>query len=221
VLWFTVQRASSEGKACRDYDILTVDGTALFTARAFNWGRDITVQVAGNPARPSVLIRRRRSFPITGKIDVYELPGHARIGILVRSGKFHDASGRTAGRFQDARGAGDRAKEGLAVGVLDAVFGGDATVSEISRPSGFVYTVNDARVGTLTRAKPPFLSSPQREVSGRAQTIRNWLPKRIGDALFAPPASTGWKLERTHLPPGEDPRICVMAALFTIEISHW
>jgi hypothetical protein len=219
VLWITVERAVAGGRACRDYEVCAEDGQTLLDARAFNWGRDIVVQ-AGDPAKPCLVLRRRRSFPITGRVDLLEMPAGRRIGVLSRSGRFHDAEGRLAGRFQDARSAGSRTREGLIVGLLDAAFGGDGTQSDISSPSGFLYTLGGAQAGTLSRARLPF-STEAMDQPKSARSLVRFLPKRLTDALRAPSTPKGWRLERTSIPPREDPRLSIAAALFAIELSHW
>jgi hypothetical protein len=221
VLWLTVQRAAAGGRACRDYVIYGDDGSRLLTARAFPWRRDIPLQFAPNFDRALLTLRRRRSFPFSGKVDVHELPGSRRIGVVSRSGRYRDAHGKIAGAFRDARTFRDHAKEGAFLAVMQALLGGDGTDSSASGPSGFIHLVANRPAGTLSRARLPFAITPTRTTPKRTNPLRALLPRRLGDALFERTASRGWKLERTVPQAAEDPRLYVAAALFAVELSHW
>jgi hypothetical protein len=217
VLWLTVERSAIDGRSCRDYVVYGDDGTRLGTARAFPWRRDIPIHLPPTLDVPTLMLRRRRSFPLTGKVDVLDLPAHKRIAVLSRSGRYRDQHG--GGAFRDARSFGDRAKEGIFLAAIEALLGGDGTASTGSGPSGFVHVVAGKPAGTLGRAPLPFLTGSQANSSESRNLLRKVMPRRLGDRLFNP-APRGWKLENT-LPDAQDPRVRLAAALFAVELSHW
>jgi hypothetical protein len=220
VLWLTVERSSIDGRSCRDYAIYADDSTRLGSARAFPWRRDIPLHFVPALDVPALLLRRRRTFPLTGKVDVLELPAHEKIGVVSRSGRYRDALGRPVGAFRDARSLGNRAKEGAFLAAMEALLGGDGTASTGSGPSGFVHVVAGMIAGTLARGPLPFLTTPSSDTRSESRNLlRKILPRRLGDRLFNL-APRGWKLVNT-MPDAQDPRLRLAAALFAVELSHW
>lgn len=220
-IWLSAARSVSGGRACRDYVIYDHAGAPKLTAQTSPWQREIVVQTAAQPPQRFLLLRRRLTFPLTGRVDVYD-ERNARLGVVSRSGHYRDASGRSAGRFRDARTFGNRAREGALVGVLDALLGGDATVAEGGGPSAFLWLVGSEVTGTLGRAPLPFTSEGTAAVAARPPaptSRRSALTKRLRE-FIGPARPQGWKLERLQAAPG-DPRLTLAAALFAIELSHW
>lgn len=221
-IWLSTLRSSARGRACRDYVVYDGAGAPVLVAQTSAWQRDIVVHTATQPPRRFLLLRRRLSFPLTGRVDVRD-EHDARLGTVSRSGRYRDVRERIAGRFRDARSFGNRAREGVLVGVLDALVGADGTVSEISRPSGFVWLTGSSVAGTLGTAPLPFLddaaTASATNVAATTSRVGKW-SKRLR-AILDPPRPQGWKLERLLPAPPGDPRLVLAAALFTIELSHW
>lgn len=213
-LWFTMQRTTAGGRACRDYTIRDEAGVPLLTARAFNWSRDVVVV---NPdATPVLMLRRSRLFPLTGRVAVLELPSMARIGTVRRNGVFSDAAGRTLGRFRDARPARERARESLIQATCDALLTAGESVP--SGPNSFGFEMDGAAQGTLMSAKLPFTAEPA-IIPPRLEPLARWLPERARRALRSFAAPRGWKFHRSRTT--DDPRMHIAAALFAIELSRW
>lgn len=214
VLWVTVARVAGKGRAERDYRVLSVDGEALLEMRTHPWRREMVV--TGASTEPVLVLRRRRSFPLTGKVDVLEGVSRRRIGIVTRSGRFVNGAGARAGWFRDARTLGARTRQALLIGGLEAVFGGDSG-GVASGSEGYVYVAEGEAIGTLARSRPPFPRAGETAapVGGR---LRRLLPARMRDWLGGGPRA--WKLERVAADPNE-PLLVIGAALFAIELSHW
>jgi hypothetical protein len=218
VLWLTVRRASGEGRACRDYVVYDAAGVRLAGARAFPWRREIPIFTGDDAASTVLLLRRRRLFPLSGKVDVHDAGNRARIGVVSRGGRFTDADGRAIGAFRDARTMRDRTKEAFIVGLLDAIAGGDGSTTTTSGPTGFIYFEDGSPAGSLARARLPF-EPPGGEPGGRhLGRLRALLPARFASALVE---RGGWKLERAAAPMLVDPRLLLAAALFAVELSQW
>lgn len=216
-IWLSVARSVSGGRAARDYVIYDDAGSPLLGAQTSPWQRDILVQMSGEPFDRVLRLRRRLSFPLTGRVDVYDAAA-ARLGVVSRSGRYRSASGRDAGRFRDARTLRDVAREGAFSAMMDALLGADGTTAAGTGPSGFVWLVDAQPIGTLGRARLPFgggaaaAAGPTRRLSVFTSRLR---------ALVAPAAPQGWKLERLQPALAGDPRLVLAAALFAIELSHW
>lgn len=211
-------RGVDEGRACRDLTVYDATGRPLLVARAFIWGRDIVVREGGESAAPLLVLRRRRLFPLTGKVDVLEAPSGRRLGLLHRRGRVWDANGTLVGRFADARTFRRMAAESVVEGIGTAIVGGDATSGR--SPDGYTYTQRDRVAGGLARAPLPFdvvrASSPAPLIA----RIARFLPSKFGAALEGR-RTHGWRFDRSAVRADEDPRLSVAAALFTVELSQW
>jgi hypothetical protein len=211
VLWISVTRVKGKGPGHRDYVLRSDAGDVLLEATVHPWRRETVVR--DSSGAPAFAIRRRRSFPVSGKVDIVEMPVRRRIGIVTRGGRIVGADGRVAARLRDARKLGEKAGEAAYLTVLEALLGGEGN-SVASGPSGYVYVVGEAPVGTLARAKPPFESGNE---AGPARGLKRLVPARLRDRARSDRA---WKLERPAGDPN-DPVLIVAAALFAVEISHW
>jgi hypothetical protein len=219
-LWLTTVRAVDGGRACRDLTVYDSAGTALLTARAFPWDRDIVVRSASGSDGAFLTLRRRVSFPLTGKVDAIDALTGGRIGVLNRSGRVRDANGSILGRFVDARTLRRRAAMGLVEAVGTALVGGDGSATAASSPAGFTYTDGRQVIGALSRAPLPFDTRAAAAPTRLASLVR-LLPMRVRDALAQRLKPKGWRFERATIPPHEDPRLAVAAAILTVELSHW
>ncbi|HSA55496.1 MAG TPA: hypothetical protein VLE53_07315 [Gemmatimonadaceae bacterium] len=219
-LWISVERTRSGGRACRDLTVRDSSGTALLVARAFPWQRDIVVCRADRPNAAWLVVRRRRSFPLTGKVDVVDVANAARIGILNRSGRVRNARGALLGRFADARSGKRRVVESLVEGVGNAIVGGDSTGSMAASTREYTYAREGRVIGRLTRGRPPFAVAPARSSSSPLSRVAHLLPARLRAALLDAQPS-GWEFVREETVADDDPRLPVAAALFVVELSHW
>lgn len=218
VLWFTVRRNSVDGRACRDYEIADVTGSVLLAARAFVWGRDVTLRQPG--ATPMLLLRRSRLFAVNGRVAVLELPSRLQIGVVRRNGAYYDSAGRMLGRFRDARSGRAHTGEALVQAAGDALLGLDGN-AVMSGPTAFVLEGGGDAAGTLVSTPLPFAETTAPMEPPRVlQFLGRLLPARLRVALRSASAPRGWRLQR-RTPAAGDPRLHAAAALFAIELSHW
>lgn len=222
-LWFVAESGVEQKRRYRDYAVLDVEGRPLLAARTFLMKRDIPVRAAGEPSSPVMLLRRRRSFPVTGKYDLLSPDGSARLGLLSRSGRFRSTDGTVTGRFRDARTLRDHLGESafeLAGQIL--VGSGDSSAAG-SGPDGFVLLCDGQPAGTLVLQRLPFteVPAPPAHRGTVARTLGRWVPGRLKALAEAMTAKRGWKLEVADPDRFPDVRLPIAAALLTAEISRW
>jgi hypothetical protein len=217
-LWITRRRADDGGERGRIYEVCDAAGAVLLSARSSVWGRDIPMR--GTVHEEVLLLRRRRAFPLTGRVDMLKPDGRLA-GAVYRSGRFADASGRTLGRFRDARTMRARTREAALQAVVEALLGSDGAGSQTSGPTGYVCMNGRAVVGTLAHGRQPFERESADEPSMVARISARVLPQRAVQALRSAGAPRGWRLEvATHLAAAH-PLLVTGAALFTVELSYW
>lgn len=220
-LWIVAQPAPAERRRCRDYHVCDAVGTALLSVRAFVWGRDMVARDAVTRA-PMLLVRRRRLFPLTGRVDVLEPAAGRRIGTLHRSGRFVDASGRALGRFRDARSLREKTGESVFQAALEALLDGDGSSSYPSGPEGYVWIGPDGAVaGTLARRMLSFAPGSDNDHAPIPAGLRAAVAARVRGLVRGLTAPRGWLLERAAPPAGADPLLVTGAALFAVELSRW
>jgi hypothetical protein len=215
-LWITRRHADDEGGRGRSYEVRDAAGALLLRARSTVWGREIPLRWPDDVE--ALMLRRRRAFPLTGRVDMLE-PGGRLVGAVYRNGRFADAAGRTLGRFRDARTMRERTGEAVLQGVFEAVIGGDGAQPANAR--AFVCMSGDGVVGTLASMALPFAQTEPAEPSLVARISRRVLPKRAMDTLRAVAAPRGWRLDVAAEMRVHDPLLVTGAALFTVELSYW
>jgi len=217
-LWITSARTTSDGRACRLMTMFAEDGSPLVEALAFPWKREIIVHATESVRQALIVIRRRHSFPLTGKVDI-EADGGRRLGIVTRAGRVLDATGRLVGRFSDTRSLRQRSAESLFEGLANAVVGLESVGAGSAGADSFVFSLGGQALASLVRAPFPF-ARPGEDV--RAQTgLGRLLPHRWRSALARRFEPRGWKFARQNMPGDSDPKLVAGAALFTVELSHW
>jgi hypothetical protein len=221
--WFHVEYAVVDGKRCREHRVFSDEGSPLLAGRAYLMGRDFRVAASALDGQPRLLLRRRISFPLTGRYDLFELPSRERLGFLNRSGRFRDAHGRVVGRFRDARTLRDHLGEGAFEIAFELLLGDGQSEATGSGPTGFVLLLDGKPAGALSQARLPFYPSPppETEPGPARRALRSVLPRRLGEALFERRPPVGWRLALASDAPPVDARLLVGAALLAIEISRW
>ncbi len=215
-LWIASRRATSEGRACRVITTFAEDGAPLLEALAYPWRREIVTRAVGPESRAMLVMRRRRSFPFTGKVDIEDSSAGRRLGGVTRAGRVLDADGRLVGRFTDTRSLKRRTAESLTEGLGNALLGFDS-VGAPAAPDGFVFGLEGRTLGSLVRAPLPF-DLGDREERHRSR-IAGLMPERWRTALSRRFSPRGWRFAR--LPSDAEPMLLLGAALFTVELTHW
>jgi hypothetical protein len=221
-LFLRTSSSHQEGKACRAYVIHDGQGEARFTALAFRVPGRIMIFAPAAPDRAIIHAKPRRSFPLTGRYDVFDGSDEELLGVITRSGRFYDAGGRKLGRFCDARTWKEHVSEGVFTVMVEGIIAGDSSSTNARGADAYQIMIGDAGVGTLGRERVPFEVDAAREQPPRrlAQTVRRILPKRAGDALFERRPPHAWKLD-VAAAAGVPDMLLLTAAILAIEIALW
>lgn len=218
-LWITSTRAvTQDGRACRDVAVHDAEGTPLLAAQALPWSREIVLHAPGRPDDVVMVIERRRSFTLTGDVDVFEGATRRSLGVLHRSGRVHDATGAMLGQFVDARSLKRRATESLVEGIGAAIVGGD-TVGATSA-TAFVYRLEERVIGELVHAPLPFTVGPRPDESTAPNVwtrLARFVPSHVRDGIAARMHPRGWQFTRRDVPLREDPRPSLAGAILMVE----
>jgi hypothetical protein len=221
-LFLRTSSSHQEGKACRAFAIQDAQGEERFTAQAFRVPGRIMLYAAGAADRPIILAKPRRSFPLTGRYDVFTGDDSELLGVITRSGRFYNASGHKLGRFCDARTWTDHIGEGVFTGMVEGIIAGDGASTDARGADAYQIMIGGARVGTLGRERVPFEvdAAPGPQPQRLARTLRRILPKRAGDALFERRPPHAWKLD-VSTAAGAPDLLLLTAAILAIEIALW
>ena len=210
-----------EGRTCRAYVVQDRTGTQQFTARAFRVPGRITIFRATAPDRPIVLAKPRRTFPLTGRYDVFAGDEDQLLGVVSRSGRFYDARGHQLGRLADARTWKEHIGEGVLAALVEGLIAGESASGEARGADAYLITIGDQRAGTLARERLPFEGEVAEAPPGPlARALRRILPKRAGDALFERRPPYAWKLDVANTA-GVPDLLLLTAAILAIEIALW
>jgi len=218
-LWVVVRRSHDGSRRVRDYAVHRPDGLVLLTGQASNWGRDLRMQDPHGAG--GVLLRRRRLFPLTGRIDVLRHPDHHLLGRFHRSGRIHGADGANLGRLRDARSLRSRAGEGLLAGALEAALGGDGNSSQLSGPSGFIWVLDGVPIGTLVRTQLPFDARDATPPSALTALGSRILPPGVRDVMARVTTPHGWRMQREAQARAFDPWLVIGGAVMAVEMAQW
>jgi hypothetical protein len=211
-----------DGKACRAYEIQDGQGEPRFTATAFRVPGRIMIFPAAASGVPIILAKPRRSFPLTGRYDVFTGKDSELLGVITRSGRFYDARGHKLGRFCDARTWKEQAGEGLFTVLVEGIIAGEAGSTDARGANAYHITIGDARAGTLGRERVPFEvdATSGHQPHRLARTLRRILPRRVGDGLFERRPPYAWKLDVANTARVPD-LLLLAAAILAIEIALW
>lgn len=214
-----MHRDQREGRACRVIEVHDARGELRLRGIAFPWRREIAVNPVDDRPDAGFVIRRRRLFPLTGKLDLLERRGGGRLGVLSRSGRVLGPGGRDLGRFRDARSLRDWGGEALVelVGaIVSGVEGGDPG----RMPQERRWILGRREQGRLQRASWPF-ANPSEETPLPARGLARFLPPRVSRLLRGLGDPRTWRFDWLPLGEGGDPRMPVAAAVWAVELSHW
>lgn len=195
----------------------------LFYSHNFRKGHAGSIFFSAEDDPPDLILKLRKSFPISGKIDLVDPRDNGCKGVVTRGHKLYDRSENYIARFRDRR----RWKEHIGESVIDAVgnmiLGGDSTAAPGGGASDLVLLADKKAVGTLSREALPFFPDPpSRTEPGKAgKLLKKVLPKNIGRALIDITPPLGWKLAIYDASPFTEETLLLCGALMTIEIERW
>lgn len=176
-----------------------------------------------SPTTPDYSLRLKKTFPVTGKIDLIEYRTKRHLGQVTRGGKCLDAKGNLVARFIDPTSWKDHFGESAMDIFTQVAFGADSTDAPGGGPNQFGLIYGDLPAGSLVREQLPFFPDPPRrsEPSKVRKVLKKVLPKKFGSALFDISPPSGWKLSLTEKIDPKDSNLLLYCGLMTIEIRSW
>jgi hypothetical protein len=222
----TLMIPGSNGKAKAGYYyrcFSASDYSLLFSSYNFRSGKAGYLFFGEEEASPHVTIKLRKSFPLTGKIDIVDNVRKTLQGVVTRGRKFYDHDEQLIGRFADATSWKEHFGESAFDALGQLIFGlGDAD-STGSNSNKFGLILGSQPAGQLRREELPFYPDPPTRTGPTAtgKMMKKFLPKKIGSALFDNAPPLGWKLEVHKDAMPKDINLLLIATLMTIEINRW
>ena len=181
----------------------------------------IALFIGGTAAVILELAEPRRTFPLTGRYDVFAGDEDQLLGVVSRGGRFYDARGHQLGRLADARTWKEHLGEGVVTAVVESLIAGESASGDARGADAYLLTIGDQRAGTLARERLPFEGEVAEVPLGPvARALRRFLPKRAGDALFERRPPYAWKLDVADTA-GVPDLLLLTAAILAIEIALW
>lgn len=218
-------RKGSKKKSGYRYRCYQTDGENLkFFSHNFQTGYLGNIFLTDEAAPSDYTLRMRASFPISGKVDVWNEKKNQMIGIVTRGRKIYDASENLIGKFIDPRSWKEHFGESMVDFVGELVFGGgDSGHGGSDGANAFILSKNKVPLGKLVREQLPFFPDPPRKTEpGRTgKMLKKILPKNIGSAIFDITPPTGWKLELVKDISGTDRMLILLGTLMTVDIRRW
>ena len=168
---------------------------------------------------PELKITLRKSFPISGKVEIRHYHSDTLLGIVTKSRKIYDHEAKLRGRFADSRSFKSQFGESAVDAVGQLIFGNvEASGGGLSR---FGLILDGEPAGYLDRRTLPFYPDSENEKKPKrvGTALKRLLPDSLGKALFESSPPTGWELGVTpsHLP--DNPLLLLAATLMTIELN--
>lgn len=219
---FHDRAASHQGKSARHYRCFDASQSLLLEGRSTLIGKAIPLSFQRDLDQPDIQLVFRKSFALSGKIDIVAAENSARIGVTTRSRKLFDADEQLIGRFHDTRSWKQHFGESLldAIGQLLIGGGGDSG----GNPANLlVFTKEKAPLATLQRSQLPFFPDPPAKTKPGAigNALKKILPRKLGHALIDITPPIGWTLRLQSDFPDPQLRLLLIASLMAIELNRW
>lgn len=205
------------GHACQQHRVFGATYAPVAEGYLHRTFRPSPITFASDGGEPSILVRLRKSFPLTGKIDIRDARTSVLLGVATRGYRLYDANEQLVAQLSDAVPLGARAKRALGEAALDLAFGSGGDVGG-SSPAEFVLLGSGRRLGRLRRLTLPFFPDPPPPRSGRAQLV-DVLPAGVRRWLDAPPG--GWTLEIDDASVAPSEPLLLSFCMMSLELAAW
>ena len=214
------QGARRGGRACQRHRIFDARHQLVAEGCLHRTFHPSPVSFSGDLERPDVVLRLRKSFPLTGKIDIRDAVTGELLGVTTRGYRLYDASERLLAQFDGGVPLKEWLGQALAEAALDAALGSGGDGSS-QGPHELALTGGGRELGALRHLALPFFPDPtSRARPGAAgKMVRRLIPSRFQRWLDATPPR-GWALE-LHSAIEIDQRLLLCASMMTVEMRNW
>lgn len=220
VYYIYPQGARRGGRGCHRHRVFDARQELVAEGYLHRTFQPSPVSFSGDMERPDVVLRLRKSFPLTGKIDIRDAATDELLGVTTRNYRLYDASEHLLAQFDGGVPLKEWLGQALAEAALDAALGSGGDGSS-QAPHELVLTSGGRALGSLRHVTLPFFPNPvsRREPGAAGKMLRRLLPSRLRRWLDVT-SPRGWALE-LHSALEIDERLLLCASMMTVEMRNW
>lgn len=172
--------------------------------------------------RVDLRLKLRKTFPLSGKIDVLQERTETLSGVLSRNGTFYNSREELLGQFVDVRSFRERFGESTLDVVTQIVLGTGDQVVPGGGADRFGLVFRDRPAGCLEYRELPFFPEPtrRRELPQLASVVKKVLPRKMSKQLFTDRPPRGWKLTVDTEYDESEELLILLAALVHLEFDR-
>lgn len=216
--YFVLDYQLHQGRSCHHHRVFDPDATLLAEGRLTNGFKPSPISLSCNLDEPCSFLQMRKTFPLTGKVDLVDAQDGKLLGVATRGYKLLDPEEEELARFQSP-GAFEKWLQASMLELAAAiVLNDDGNAGGGSAPARFTLTSRNGVLGQLERTRLPFF--PDRPPSRGPGAVRRALTKLL-PAVFERRPPWGWKLslhQREGLPPDS---VLLPCAMMIIQLRNW
>jgi hypothetical protein len=176
--YFVSDYQMHQGKACHHHRVFDPDATPLAEGRLTNGFKPSPISLRCNLDEPCSFLQMRKTFPLTGKVDLVDAQDGKLLGVATRGYKLLDTEEEEWARFQSP----GELEKWLHVSMVELaaaiVLDDDGTSGGGSASARFALTSRNGVLGKLERTRLPFFPDPppSREPGAVRQALTRLLP---------------------------------------------
>lgn len=209
---------SVDGKYGRLYCVYAENDELVAMGRGLGSKGPVIVRFGEDLEAPDFLMKMRKSFVFSGKVDVFDAEGQC-VGAVGRNGEIFDGEDTLIGRFVSKSSWKDVLGEGMVDLGAQVLLGADSSSGEGNAADQFVLVVDKRPVGTFCRKRLGFYPDPLKvsEPGIVGKLLRTALPK----GFFERKPPMGWFLDLCEASGLGDRRPLLCCAIMYLEIRSW
>ena len=222
IRYYFHSRSAKVGKKWAErYRCYDNQATQLATGNGFKTSRPFELAFDTEISKAEILMKMRKTFAFSGKIDILDAESGNSLGIVTRNKKIFNTDERLVARFVSQRSWKEFFGEGLVDFAGELIFGGEGSGEGNPSACDYALVVDKKPVGILKRETFPFFPDPPKrtEPTTFGKLCKRILPKNLGSAIFDITPPLGWTLELHDPDAIEDTKLLISATFMILEIN--
>lgn len=102
IYYVHTRAARRHGRSCHDHRVFDARHQLMARGYLHRTFQPSPVAFGGDPDQPDVIVELRKSFPLTGKVDLRDAHTGALLGVATRGRQLYGAEGERLAQFEDA-----------------------------------------------------------------------------------------------------------------------